>query len=536
MESKILQNQENIKKLIASIINKQIGKKLKNLEIKNDSDIKEINLISKLSKELTKHLHTFSSKINKKITEQKYQRKILSNQTNIRSFSPSNLSLKRGKTKKNIIYNHHNINNIANNNVNSNTFLKNNLIRKKSQTPLKTSSTIMKKNTVRYKRDIKILSKSIDIARKRKIIDDSDNQSKHSHFTYKKKIKTPVRKKNKNYFNKLYKTPENQKNKQGKIDFDLASLDNDIEITKISINYDENKDRISNELLNLKNARLTIRLGALAEKIENEKLLIDDDIIFPKISDDFLQVIEIIFDNLYSFLDIKSFFNMIILNKMYFNLILKLLINKLENKNISINQYLTDLKSKNKSLNLKEEKIKAFEYNNSSIRALSFLNSITVDNFLTEKKINFEDKNIKIIFDLYFIAIGKKKDVITCNYKNGFREKFVMNHFKNSNKKNIGNVIDDEMKQIKFTDEIINSLYEYSYNKLNVISPKIFQRVNKNITWFCYLIKNLFEYLGILNKDSKDDKNIKQIYNVFSSRLHINKELIKKLKNMQDFY
>ena len=164
------------------------------------------------------------------------------------------------------------------------------------------------------------------------------------------------------------------------------------------------------------------------------------------------------------------------------------------------------------------------------------MNSITVDNFLTEKKINFEDKNIKIIFDLYFIAIGKKKDVITCNYKNGFREKFVMNHFKNSNKKNIGNVIDDEMKQIKFTDEIINSLYEYSYNKLNVISPKIFQRVNKNITWFCYLIKNLFEYLGILNKDSKDDKNIKQIYNVFSSRLHINKELIKKLKNMQDFY
>ena len=181
MESKILQNQENIKKLLASIINKQIGKKLKNLELKNDSDIKEINQISKLSKELTKNLHTFSSKINKKISEQKNQRKIINNQTNIRSFSPSNLSLKRGKNKKNIIYNHHNINNNINNN--NNTFLKNNLMRKKSQTPLKNSSNIMKKNNVRYKRDIKILSKSIDISRKRKIIDNEDNQSKYSHFT-----------------------------------------------------------------------------------------------------------------------------------------------------------------------------------------------------------------------------------------------------------------------------------------------------------------------------------------------------------------
>ena len=534
MESKILQNQENIKKLIASIINKQIGKKLKNLELKNDSDIKEINQISKLSKELTKNLHTFSSKINKKISEQKNQRKIINNQTNIRSFSPSNLSLKRGKNKKNIIYNHHNINNNINNN--NNTFLKNNLMRKKSQTPLKTSSNIMKKNNVRYKRDIKILSKSIDISRKRKIIDNEDNQSKYSHFTYKKKVKTPVRKKNKNYINKLYKTPENTTKKNEKIDFDLTSLDNDIEITKISINYDENKDRISNELFNLKNTRLTIRLGALAEKIEKEKLLIDDDIIFPKTCDDFLEIIEIIFDNLFSFLDIRSFFNIIMVNKTYFNFIIKLLIGKLEIKNISINQYLTELKSKNKSLNLKEEKIKSFEYNNSSIRALSILNSITVENFFSEKKINFEDKNIKIIFDLYFIVIGKKKDVITCNYKNGFREKFIMNYFKNSNKKIFGNVIDDEVKQIKFTDEIINSLYEYSYDKLNIISPKIFQRINKNITWFCYLIKNLLEYLGILNKDSKDDKNIKQIYNVFCSRLHINEELIKNLKKMQDLY
>ena len=107
-----------------------------------------------------------------------------------------------------------------------------------------------------------------------------------------------------------------------------------------------------------------------------------------------------------------------------------------------------------------------------------------------------------------------------------------MNYFKNSNHKNFGNIIDYDLKQLKFNDEIINSLFECSYGKLNSIAPKNFQRINKNITWFSYLIKNILEFLGILYKDNK---NIKQLYNLFCSRLHINNELIKKLRKIQDY-
>ena len=103
-------------------------------------------------------------------------------------------------------------------------------------------------------------------------------------------------------------------------------MDNDIEITKISINYDENKDKISTELFNTNKTRLTIRLGDLEEKIEKEKLLIDNDFIFDTGQDYFIKVIDIIFEDLFSFLDIKSFFNIITLNKEYFHLIIKLLI------------------------------------------------------------------------------------------------------------------------------------------------------------------------------------------------------------------
>ena len=537
MEEKKLEknkNNQNLKNLIASIIRNQLGQKLINLEQKNETKIKEINNMSKLSKELINNLNTYTTKVKKKIYENKHkanQRNNIANR-NIRRYSPSNTSIKLGKNKKIINRNNHHL---YNNDFN----LRNNLMVKKSLTPIKSISNIMKKNITKHRKDIIFNSKSINVYRrnKTKYIDNSDNQSKYSAFTNitnKKKIKTPVRKKNKIYFKKLSKTPENNLKKKGKIDFDLTSLDNDIEITKISINPDDNQERISNELYNISNSRLTIKLGPLAEKIENEKLLIDDDAFFNP-SDNFYKTLEYIFENLFSFLDIKSFFNIIMLNKNYFNLMIRLMITKLENRVKDINKYLTELKTNNKSMNLKEEKIKQFEYNNSSIRALSILNTISIDKFFSEKKINFHDKNICLIFDLYFISLGKKKDIINCNFDEGYREKYIMKYFKNNGKINIGKVFDNDLNKLNFNDEIINSLYEYSYNKCNLISPKIFLRVNKNVTWFCYLIKNIFEHIGILNKDN-NNKNIKQIYNVFCSRLNINQELIKKFQAMNNLY
>ena len=528
-------NKENIKNFIASIINKQLGHKLKNLEQKSSSDIKTIIKMNKLTKELTNNLYIFSSQV-KKINSKKAYNRELKNPANIRSFSPKNLLFK----KKKPIYHHHNNinnidNNIHNNSNNNNIKLKNNL-NKKSLTPSKTVNNIIKKNNIKNKRELLKPSRSIDFQKKNKnnFMNDFDNQSKYSNLTTKtakksKIYRTPVRKKNKNLYNKISKTPDNTLRKKDQIDFDITSLDNDIEITKISINFDENQDMALNELNNINKTRFTIRLGPLAEKIQNEKLLIDDDDMFPKEPDIFLNSIEYIFGNLFSFLDIQSFFNFMMINKSYYKLIIKLIINKLEIKIKDINKNITELKQNNKSIIFSEEKTKIFEFNNSSMRALSILNSISVESFFNEKKINFEDSKIKLIFDIYFIALGKKKDIININFGNCSREKYIKNYFKNNNKKIIGNIIDNDFKKLLFNNEVINALYEYSYNKLNIISPKNFQRVNKNVTMFCYIIKNIMEHLGIIIKDN-NNKTIKQNYNLLSARLHINKELIKKLK------
>ena len=528
-------NKENIKNFIASIINKQLGHKLKNLEQKSSSDIKTIIKMNKLTKELTNNLYIFSSQV-KKINSKKAYNRELKNPANIRSFSPKNLLFK----KKKPIYHHHNNinnidNNIHNNSNNNNIKLKNNL-NKKSLTPSKTVNNIIKKNNIKNNRELLKPSRSIDFQKKNKnnFMNDFDNQSKYSNLTTKtakksKIYRTPVRKKNKNLYNKISKTPDNTLRKKDQIDFDITSLDNDIEITKISINFDENQDMALNELNNINKTRFTIRLGPLAEKIQNEKLLIDDDDMFPKEPDIFLNSIEYIFGNLFSFLDIQSFFNFMMINKSYYKLIIKLIINKLEIKIKDINKNITELKQNNKSIIFSEEKTKIFEFNNSSMRALSILNSISVESFFNEKKINFEDSKIKLIFDIYFIALGKKKDIININFGNCSREKYIKNYFKNNNKKIIGNIIDNDFKKLLFNNEVINALYEYSYNKLNIISPKNFQRVNKNVTMLCYIIKNIMEHLGIIIKDN-NNKTIKQHYNLLSARFHINKELIKKLK------
>jgi hypothetical protein len=90
---------------------------------------------------------------------------------------------------------------------------------------------------------------------------------------------------------------------------------------------------------------------------------------------------------------------------------LRLIITKVEKKLKEINKVLSDIKQINKD-SIKEEKIKPFEFTVNSVRAISLLNTITVERFFNEKRIDFNNKYINLIFDLYFICIGKKRDII----------------------------------------------------------------------------------------------------------------------------
>ena len=546
-------NSNKLKILINTIINRQLEQKLIKLEKRNKSEIIDIKNIYKSSNDILNKLSKLSLEVNTKIKNRKFSNNSL-NKNNLKR-NPSNF-IKTGS--KSILFNNYN------NNKNHK------LILRKSYTPLKNISRISKFN-LKNNSIIRASSKSLDVVLK------NNNNYKRNKISYKKSSKlinnnlkkkrsneqiciTPKRNK-KNYFKNHYKTEENFYKKKSKIlnNVYLDSSEKDKISSKIESekiinleieNYQEKEEEtLKKEEIN--DDRLSIKLGPLTETIDNEKRIyflghdfFKKDVIYNKSSNkskysyynnSFLIIIEYVFDYLYAFLDNKSLFNLLIANKDYFKFILRLIITKTEKKLKGINQILLDIKKNNKALNLEEDTLTNFEYNFNSGRALSLLNSITVEKFFYEEKIDFNNAFISLIFNLYFISIGKKKDMISFNYDTKLKEKYIINHFKNNNKNSIGEIIDNEIKNIVFDDELKNSLFEHSYNYLYKISPNYFQTINKNIALLSFLIKNILEYIGV-SKDLNNNKNPKKKYQLFSSRLKINSQIIQKLKRIKDLY
>ena len=536
-------NNNIIKNFISSIIDKQIGAKLFNLEQKNKKEINEIQILSKKGKELINNLSNISSKISKNIkihTSNKLQ--------------PLNILSKNTKSKKNLHFN---------NKKNQNILLR------KSFTPIKSFNSISKIKA-HNKGLSRVSNKSVDLVIKKNRTNKINIKTIKNSLKSINKLKTkksskeiyksPNRKKDKYDFNKKCKTDDRKYRKKNKIELDISYLDNEIDIDKIPIIFDEDQ-RISNLEIPVCDSsekdeseqiseRISIQLGPLIETIDNEKRIyfLGDNLFKKEIiskhiktkskyneyNNPFLIIIEYIFDYLYIFLDAKSLFNLALSNKDYFKLILRLIITKVEKKLKEINKVLSDIKQINKDL-IKEEKIKPFEFTVNSVRAISLLNTITVERFFNEKRIDFNNKYINLIFDLYFICIGKKRDIILYNSDKTLKEKYIINHFKNNNNKYIGPILVYEIQNILFNNEIINSLYNYSYNYINIISPNYFQKINKNIALLSFLIKNILEHIGII-KDLDNNKNLFKKYQLYNSRLQINQDLVKRIKLMKDLH
>ena len=95
----------------------------------------------------------------------------------------------------------------------------------------------------------------------------------------------------------------------------------------------------------------------------------------------------------------------------------------------------------------------------------------------------------------------------------------------------MGTFIENNLNGKIFDDNIINSLYKFSYKYLNIISPNHFQKINKDIAILVFIIKDLLEHIGILtDKKLEPEKEIILI----NSRLRSNKEILNKLNEINN--
>ena len=247
------------------------------------------------------------------------------------------------------------------------------------------------------------------------------------------------------------------------------------------------------------------------------------------------------------FLSIKDILNLYQTQKQIFKIVLDL---QIKNTKKSIDEINLILKEKNIDINninstSQSKKVKSFEFNSNSLKSISYLNVISKTNFIksisnnnpqnASNKINNNNiSKIVLIFDIYFIALGRKKIINDMDGNNNLKIEYICNYFKNNKIKSIGSIIENELKGKKFDDAIINSLYEYSCKYANIINPNYYKKINKNIAILVFLIKNILDYAGIPHVDNNNNNNNnnkvneQKIISLNKSRLNANKTILEK--------
>ena len=174
-------------------------------------------------------------------------------------------------------------------------------------------------------------------------------------------------------------------------------------------------------------------------------------------------------------------------------------------------------------------KNKIFEFNANSSRAISLLNTVSMNNFTKIKNEYLNNKEIIIIFDILFIAQGKL-EIITMD-NNEKKWEYIFNYFKDYiSNQSMGSFIEKNLNKKIFDNNIINSLYKYANKYLNIISPNHFQKINKDIAILIFILKDLLEHLGMMTDQVNPEKEIILI----NSRLQSNKETLEKLNEMNN--
>ena len=203
---------------------------------------------------------------------------------------------------------------------------------------------------------------------------------------------------------------------------------------------------------------------------------------------------------------------------------MNILISKTEITIDILEEEISKLKESNTSINFDEVKINPFSFSSNSTRAISLLNNSSGFNLINTN--NKASKEIFIIFGIFFIAVGKKKEYLSLVTEEQ-KINFISNYFKKD--VSLGNLIENEIKGKIFDDKTIASLYKYSYRYINIISPNRFQRINKDFAIFVFVVKNILEHIGALEQNIKPEKE----YVLYNARLKNNKEM---LEILNDYY
>ena len=566
MKSKISQT---AKDLLQKLLKEHLDNNLIDLELKNKKEFNTLLLINNASKNLSNCLIELSENSLKYTSQIRVPKiKIPFNSNQSKKFNKN----KSQRSKKDEIYieidsilrnkNHHNKRNRedpqlpSQSNTRTNVKSKVSFIDKNCMSKPKTNVTPdqIKRNKNFILNNNTSNKKGKEILRKKKTLVTPLKICEKTKKKYFKKIPSLIINNNDNVSRtskKMFKTMTNfhiNKNKHNLTsvnDNKLVDNDNDINMKNI---FDKNEQTLNNlcdsllidvnkdELL-INNSPIILNDGN--EIIHKNESINNEDTKEKTLNNNYLyDKLKLCINSIIDYLTLHDILSLCQTKKELLKNVISIKIEKTKALSNNINLFL-----KNKNLNINDpslpKKIKPFELNSTSLRAITTLNSISKPNFIksimsvNESKTlnNNAIRKIILIFDIYFIALGKKNIINNFNGNNTKKLDYICNYFKNSKIKSIGSIIQNDLTGKKFDDLIINTLYEYSHEYINIINPGYYKRINKDIAIFVFLIKNILDYIGITNYESNEmtgnNKNSDQkIILVNKSRIKANNMLL----------
>ena len=236
-------------------------------------------------------------------------------------------------------------------------------------------------------------------------------------------------------------------------------------------------------------------------------------------------------DEISRYLDIKDICNLMLINKESFTTIMNVLISKIEITIDILEEEINKLKESNKDIDFTNISIEPFKLSSNSSRAISLLNNTSDCNLIKFEKNNSINREIFIVFGIFFIAAGKKKEYLRLNNEED-KINYIYNYFKNDiEKMSLGSLIEKEINGKVFDDDIVSTLFKYSNKYISIISPSRFQKSNKDVAIFVFVVKNILEHIGILDQQYI---NINKEYILYNARLKNNKMILEELNRFFD--
>ena len=305
-------------------------------------------------------------------------------------------------------------------------------------------------------------------------------------------------------------------------------------IHDINLNDKRNKikenDKITDKI-NLHESKLLI------ESLENDDmnyiLTKDEKIEDIKIKDSLTlqELFETNLDAISRYLNSKDICNVMLLNKECFKSLMNILISKTEISIDILEDEIKNIKSKNTNIDFNKIEKKPFKFSQNSMRVVPLLNACG----LKITKITLEQINtykIAVIYYLYFIASGNKKDFIQFIDNGNKMLEFIDKYFNENLKNNkMGEFIEKTINGKIFDDNTISSLYNFAHQYSGIISPNHYQIISKDLAIFVFIIRDILEFAGITgNINVSPEKE----FILLNARLNNKKSLLEHLNRMDN--